>query len=171
MSFSNVMALATGEASDAGVVSHAADIARAGRGKLLIVYVIRVSRSYDVDAELEDQISRGEQALRRAEQLAKLTRGALETQLLQAREVGPAVMHELRLREDVDAMVVGTSYKLKNGRYSLGEHVPYLLERCPTPVILYREQPKGHIAQSLRFRSSRNGAQAVMTGARRGLGR
>ncbi len=160
MALSNVMALATGEPSDSGVVSHAADIVRAARGKLLIVYVIRVSRSYNVDAELEDQIALGEQALRRAEQLSKLTRGALETQLLQAREVGPAVMQELQLR-DVDAIVIGTSYQMKNGRYSLGEHVPYILARCPMPVILYREQPKGHIAQSAWFRSSRNGAQAV----------
>ncbi len=141
MAISNVLALATGDASDAGTVSYAAELTRASRGKLLIVYVIKIRRSLPVDAEVDEQVARGEQALKRAQQLSRLARSSVETQLLQAREIGPAVVHEVSTRE-VDAVVIGMSYQKEHGRFSLGGNVPYILEHSPSLVILYREPQK-----------------------------
>jgi hypothetical protein len=102
MVFNRVLAVVTDDPSDINTVSRAADIVRDERGRLFIVYVIQVDRSLPLDSEIEDQIARGEQVLHRSERLARLPRGEVDTQLLQARELGPAVVHEAIVR-DTDA--------------------------------------------------------------------
>ena len=81
---------------------------------------------------------RGEQVLNRSERLARLPRNDIDCQLLQARELGPAVVHEAVVR-DVDAIVIGTSYPTDYGGFSLGSDIPYVLEHAPCDVILWRE--------------------------------
>ena len=78
------------------------------------------------------------QVLNRSERLARLPRNDIDCQLLQARELGPAVVHEAVVR-DVDAIVIGTSYPTDYGAFSLGSDIPYVLEHAPCDVILWRE--------------------------------
>ena len=134
------MALTTGDASDQAAVSHAADIVRLTHGSLLVVYVIRVDRSLPVDAEVSEAVEQGEQVLQEAERTARLNRNSFDTQLLQAREIGPAVIHESAIR-DIDAIVIGMSYPGGPGRFSLGDDVNYVLEHSASRVILLREPP------------------------------
>ena len=107
MPFNRVIAVVTDDPSDIHTVTRAADIVRVERGHLFIIYVVKVARSLPLDAEVEDQISRGEQVLNRSERLARLPRSDVDTQLLQAREMAPAVIHEAITR-DADAIVIGT---------------------------------------------------------------
>ena len=83
------MALTTGDASDRAVVDYAANIVRMARGQLLVVYVIKMDRSLPVDAEVQEAVEKGEQVLEEAERTARLHRNSFDTQLLQAREIGP----------------------------------------------------------------------------------
>ena len=140
MANSKVMALTTGDASDRAVVTHAADIVRMSHGQLLVVYVIEVDRSLPVDAEVKGAVQRGEEVLDEAERTARLNRNSFDTQMLQAREIGPAVIHESVIR-DIDSIVIGTSYTGVPGRYSLGRDVHYVLEHSANRVILVREPP------------------------------
>jgi nucleotide-binding universal stress UspA family protein len=120
---------------------------------LYVVYVIKVQRSLPLDAEIEDQIARGEQVLHRSERLARLPRSDIDSQLLQARYLGPAVVHEAVVR-DVDAIVIGTSYPTDYGSFSLGSDIPYILEHAPCDVILWREHSNDARPAA---RTSRNG--------------
>ena len=138
MPFNRVLAVVSDDPSDINTVTRAADIVRDERGHLYVIYVIKVQRSLPLDAEIEDQIARGEQVLHRSERLARLPRSDIDSQLLQARDIGPAVVHEAIVR-DADAIVVGTSYPTEYGRFSLGNDIPYILEHAPCDVILWRE--------------------------------
>ena len=138
MPFNRVIAVVTDDPSDIHTVERAADIVREDRGHLYIIYVIKVKRSLPLDAEIKEHLARGEQVLNRSERLARLPRNDIDCQLLQARELGPAVVHEAVVR-DVDAIVIGTSYPTDYGAFSLGSDIQYVLEHAPCDVILWRE--------------------------------
>ena len=138
MPFNRVIAVVTDDPSDIHTVERAADVVRYYRGHLYIIYVIKVKRSLPLDAEIKEHLARGEQVLNRSERLARLPRNDIDCQLLQARELGPAVVHEAVVR-DVDAIVIGTSYPTDYGAFSLGSDIPYVLEHAPCDVILWRE--------------------------------
>ena len=155
MPFNRVIAVVTDDPSDIHTVTRAADIVRVERGHLFIIYVVKVARSLPLDAEVEDQISRGEQVLNRSERLARLPRSDVDTQLLQAREMAPAVIHEAITR-DADAIVIGASYPSEYGPFSLGKDIPYILEHAPCNVILWREHNSAARTQDRISRSSRS---------------
>ena len=155
MPFNRVIAVVTDDPSDIHTVTRAADIVRVERGHLFIIYVVKVARSLPLDAEVEDQISRGEQVLNRSERLARLPRSDVDTQLLQAREMGPAVIHEAITR-DADAIVIGASYPSEYGPFSLGKDIPYILEHAPCNVILWREYNSAARTQGRISRSGRS---------------
>ncbi len=141
MQFNNVLVLVTGASSDTTAVDYAASLVREVRGRLIILYVIRVDRSLPLDAEIPEQIEHAEQVLKRAEMTSQLQRN-VEAEMLQARDIGSAVVHETAVR-DVDAVVISTEYPMKNGRYSLGNDIPYVLEFAACNVVLVREALAG----------------------------
>ena len=141
MPITRVMAVVRGDPSDDNAVTHAADLVRPHKGKLYVLYVIRMGRGLPVDAESPDEVRRGEEALLHAERLARIARGDLEAHLVQAREFGHAVVHEAVVRE-VDAIVIGTPYPMEFGDFSLGEDLLYVLQHAPCTVLLWREPPK-----------------------------
>jgi len=61
----------------------------------------------------------------------------VETDVLQAREVGPAIVDEA-VERGVDLIVMGISYKQRFGQFSLGNVAPYVLKNSPCPVMLYQ---------------------------------
>jgi nucleotide-binding universal stress UspA family protein len=142
VTFSRVIAVVTGDESDEGTVAQAAELVRASRGRLFILYVICMDRSLPVDAEVGDEVRQGEEILRGCEEITRLPRGDVEAELLQAREIGPAVVHEAAVR-DADCVVIGTPYPTSFGRFSLGRDIPYILEHAPCHVVLWREPIRG----------------------------
>ena len=159
MPFNRVLAVVSDDPSDINTISRAADIVRDDHGQLFVVYVIKVERSLPLDAEIEEQVARGEQVLHRSERLARLPRSDIDSQLLQAREIGPAVIHEAIVR-DVDTIVIGTSYPTELGAFSLGSDIPYILEHAPCDVILWREHSGSAKPAARTARTARNGRAA-----------
>ena len=159
MPFNRVLAVVSDDPSDINTISRAADIVRDDHGRLFVVYVIKVERSLPLDAEIEDQVARGEQVLHRSERLARLPRSDIDSQLLQAREVGPAVVHEAIVR-DADAIGIGTSYPTEYGAFSLGSDILYILEHAPCDVILWREHSGAAKPTARTARAARNGRAA-----------
>lgn len=141
MQFSKVLVLVSGSSSDSTAVSHAASLVRELRGRLIILYVIKVSRSLPLDAELSGEVEKAEQVLNNAELAAGMQRN-VEAEMLQARDIGSAVVHEAAVR-DVDAIVISTEYPMSNGRFSMGTDIPYVLEYAACNVILVREALPG----------------------------
>ena len=140
VAFSRVLAIVTGDPSDDGVLAHAADLVRPVKGRLLVLYVIEVDRSLPVDAEIGPAAAKGEDILLRTEEVVRLPKAEFEAHMVQARELGPAVVSEAIARE-VDAVIIGTSFRRHFGVFTLGRDIPFILEHSPCLVVLRREAP------------------------------
>ena len=159
MPFNRIIAVVTDDPSDINTISRAADIVRDDNGRLFLIYVIKIQRSLPLDIEIKEHIARGDQVLHRSARLARLPRSDIDTQLLQAREIGPAVVHEAIVR-DADAIFIGTSYPTEYGAFSLGNDIPYILEHAPCDVILWREHGAAARPAARASRTARNGRAA-----------
>jgi len=108
------------------------------KSKIYAVYVITVKRALPLDAEIVSEIKEGEEILDRVERIAEELDAEIETDILQAREVGPAIVDEIVDRE-VDLILIGITYKKRFGQFYLGSVVPYVLKNAPCRVILYHQ--------------------------------
>ena len=116
----------------------ACSLAKKSKAKIFVVCVIKVGWTLPVDAESQAMVLQGEAALRKSETVADEIDYEVETELLQAREVGPAIVDEA-VERGVDVIVMGMGYKKKFGEFTLGDVVPYVLKNAPCPVLLFRE--------------------------------
>ena len=60
------------------------------------------------------------------------------TELLQAREAGPAIVDEA-VERGIDLIIMAISYKKPFGEFDLGSTVPYVLKNAPCRVLIWRE--------------------------------
>jgi nucleotide-binding universal stress UspA family protein len=100
--------------------------------------VVAIKRALPLDAEIDSEIKNAEDVLDRIESIAEEEDYEVETDVLQAREVGPAVVDEA-VERGVDLILMGITYKRRFGQFSLGNVVPYVLKNSPCPVILYQQ--------------------------------
>jgi nucleotide-binding universal stress UspA family protein len=91
-----------------------------------------------LDALIEPETRKAEGTLNHIEDIAEEQDYEIETDLLQAREAGPAIVDEAAERE-VDLILMGVTYKRRFGQFTLGEVVPYVLKNAPCRVILYHQ--------------------------------
>ena len=116
----------------------ASDLLRPTHGRVYALYVIAVPWDHPVDAELSAETAKGEEALRRVEQILHDRKCEVTAELLQARDVGAAVVTEAVDRE-VDLVLLGMAYKRRHGIFSMGDEVPFILKSAPCPVLVLRE--------------------------------
>jgi nucleotide-binding universal stress UspA family protein len=135
--FDRILVPVSGAKADDEAVRLACRLAKRTKGKIWAVYVITVSRSLPLDAELETEIKQGEEILNKAERIAEEQEYELETDLLQAREAGPTIIDEA-IEHDVDLILMGVQYKRSFGQFSLGSVIPYVLRNATKRVILYQ---------------------------------
>ena len=102
------------------------------------VHVLEVNRSLPLGAVIESQVERGEDILGKAEQLVAEYELECETELVQARDTGPAIVGEAD-EWKADLIVMGLPYKRRFGDFNLGRTVPYVLKFASCQVILFRE--------------------------------
>jgi len=138
MEVKRVLVPINGSEVDEEAVKLACRLAKKTKGKVYVTYVIQVDRSLPLDAEIEQEIRNGEEVLDKAERIAEDQDYEVRTDLLQAREIGPAVVDEA-IERGVDLIILGLSYKKKFGEFSLGSTVPYVLRNAPSWVIVCRE--------------------------------
>ena len=138
MQFSKVLVSVNGDKSDEELVRLACSMSKKSKGKLYVVYVIQVERNLPLDAEMELETRIGEAVLDRAERIAHEHDCDIETELLQAREVGPAIVDEA-VERGVDLIMMGLSYQKQFGEFTMGDAVPYVLRNAPCQVLAYRE--------------------------------
>jgi nucleotide-binding universal stress UspA family protein len=107
-------------------------------GRLYGVHIIEVNRSLPLGAVLDEVVERGEKILEEVEQLAAETLLPVETELVQARDTGPALVDEA-VEWGADLIVMGLPYKRRFGEFNLGKTVPYVLKNATCRVMLFRE--------------------------------
>ena len=138
MEFHKILVPVGGTEADDEAMRLACWLAKKGKGKIWAVYVIALKRSLPLEAEIEPEIRKAEDRLDRIESVAEEEDCEVETEVLQAREVGPAIVDEA-VERDIDLILMGVRYKRRFGQFSLGNVVPYVLKMAPCPVILYHQ--------------------------------
>ena len=138
MEFHKILVPVTGTEVDDEALRLACRLAKKNKAKIWAVYVITVKRSLPLDAEIESEIKKAEDILDHAERVAEEADYKVETDILQAREAGPAIVDEAVERE-ADLILLGVTYKRRFGQFTLGDVMPYVLKNAPCRVILYHQ--------------------------------
>lgn len=134
----SILVPVNGNATDDEAIRVACGTAKQTKGKVYAIYVIEVKRSLPLDAEIEPEVRRGEEVLDRAEQVAEKAGCQIDAELLQARDVGPALVDEA-VERGVSLIVMGIPYKKRFGEFNMGKTAPYILKNAPCRVWLLRE--------------------------------
>lgn len=135
---SSALVHVTGATLDSDMVRLACELLESRRGVLHILYVIEVPRDTPVDAVIADSVRVGEELLERMEEVAGRYNGAVQAEIIQARQAGAAVVEEAVDRE-VQAIVIGASTSNLYGTYSFDTRASYILRHAPCRVILTRD--------------------------------
>jgi len=136
--FKDILVPVAGTGADDETIRLACRLAKRDKGKVWAVSVVTIKRALPLDAEIQSEIKKAEEILDKVETIAEEEGAEVETDVLQAREVGPAVVDEA-VERGVSLILMGISYKQRFGQFSLGNVVPYVLKNSPCPVILYQQ--------------------------------
>ena len=139
MEFQKILVPVVGTKADEEAIRLGCQLGRKNKAKICAVYVITIKRSLPVEAEIEPEINNAEKILDRMEIVAEEEDYEIETDLLQARDAGPAIVDEV-VDRGVDLILIGIAYKTRFGQFSLGSVVPYILKNAPCRVILYHQK-------------------------------
>ena len=138
----NILVPITNSPASLEAVVIACNLVKPRKGRVYAIHVIEVMRSLPLNAELESEARRGEQVIRRAEELADEHGVQLTGQLLQARDAGQAIVDESIDRE-IDAILLGQPYERLHGSPSLGRTVTYVLQHATCQVWVVRQSMAG----------------------------
>jgi len=128
-----------GGPSDARIVRLVADMARGSKAELVAVHVVEIDWTLPLDADIAGQSEDVQRILDMAEQVAEESKLILEPVLLQARDVGAAIVDESTER-GADLLVVGLPYRKRfGGEFALGRTIPYILQNAPCAVWVVRD--------------------------------
>lgn len=147
-----------GGPTDDRIVSLAVELGRATHAELIGVHVVEVGWSMPLDADLAARSDAAQHILDHAELTAEGFKASLETILLQAREVGAALVDEATERE-ADLLLVGLPYRKRfGGDFAMGRTIPYVLKHAPCEVWVVREPiPAEPMAAAVASGSRREG--------------
>ncbi len=138
MEFHKILVPVIGSQADEEAIKLACRLARQDKSEVRAIYIITMTRDLPLDAEIEPEIQKAEDILSHIETVAEKQNYKIDTDVLQAREAGPAIVHEAVERE-VDLILMGVVYKRRFGEFSLGEVAPYVLKNAPCRIILYHQ--------------------------------
>lgn len=126
-----------GGAVDPLLLDLAATISKRDRTHVAIVYVVEVGQELPVDADLPDELERGERILIAAEKTAR-ERGLRATyDVLQARSVGAAIVDEA-VQRGADLIILGAQLREKYGEPTYGTTVRYVMMHAMSEVWVCR---------------------------------
>ena len=137
LNITHIMVPYTGHEADDTVLAAAVQVARIARAKITAVYVIEVPMALPVDAVELPGMHEADEILDRAERVASDLGFEIETELLQAREAGPAIV-ESAIDLGVDLIFMEAHRRRRFGLSILGKTVEYVLKRAPCAVWVSR---------------------------------
>jgi nucleotide-binding universal stress UspA family protein len=133
-----VIALSGGR-TDRPIVALAADVARQGHAEIVGVHVVEIDWTHPLDADIAGHDEQAQRVLDIAEATAEAARYQLETVLLQARDVGAAIVDEATER-GADLIICGLPFRRRfGGEFAVGRTIPYILKNAPCGVWVIRE--------------------------------
>lgn len=138
MEFKKILVPASGGDADKDAMELACRLAKKDKGKIWSVYIIAIKRALPINAEIDSETQEAEEVLNHMEDVAENMDYEAETDVLQARDAGPAIIDEA-VERNIDVIVMAITYKRRFGQFSLGNVVPYVLKNAPCPVILLQK--------------------------------
>lgn len=131
-----------GAATDEEAVRFACRLALRPHASVLAVTVVEVPREHALSTVESTEVGVAEKLLQRAEEIGRDYDVQIKTEVLQAREAGPAIVEEISERH-IDLAVVGMIYRERFGDFYMGRTVPHILRHAACRVFLLREAPPG----------------------------
>ena len=128
-----------GGSSDARIVRLVAEQARHTKAELITVHVLEIDWTLPLDADVAGRSEDVQRVLDAAEEIAEESKVTLEPVLLQARDVGAAIVDEA-VERGADLLVVGLPYRKRfGGEFAIGRTIPYVLQNAPCAVWVVRD--------------------------------
>ena len=138
-SFRRAVVALNGGPSDARIIRLVAEMARGSKAELIAIHVVEIDWTLPLDADIAGRDEEIQRVLDMAEQVAEESKLTLEPVLLQARDVGAAIIDESTER-GADLLVVGLPYRKRfGGEFALGRTIPYILQNAPCAVWVVRD--------------------------------
>jgi nucleotide-binding universal stress UspA family protein len=137
--FRRALIALNGGPSDARIVRLVAELARPSKAETIAVHVVEIDWTLPLDADIAGSSEEAQQILDEAEAVAEDVKQQLETVLLQARDVGAALVDEA-VERAVDLVVLGLPYRKRfGGDFLIGRTIPYVLKNAPCAVWVVRD--------------------------------
>ena len=104
-----------------------------------VVCLARMTPSHARELLLTGERVTAQRVLDAAEGIVEALHGKMEAVLVQARDVGAAIVDEAASRE-ADLLILGLPYRTRfGGDFAIGRAVPYALKNAPCMVWVVRE--------------------------------
>ena len=137
--FRRVVIALNGGSSDGRIVRLASMLGKAPVTELIAVHVVEIDWTLPLDADIAGGSEEAQRVLDMAEAVAEQSKAGIETVLLQARDVGAALVDEATER-NADLLIVGLPYRKRfGGDFAIGRTIPYVLKNAPCAVWVVRE--------------------------------
>ena len=137
--FHRALVALSGHSNGERLIRLVADFAKATKAEIVGVHVVEIDWSMPLDADIAGRSEEIQQVLDVAETAAEAAGVKLEPVLLQARDVGAALVDEA-IERGADLLVVGLAYRTKfGGEFAIGRTIPYVLKNAPCAVWVVRE--------------------------------
>ncbi len=137
--FKRVVIALNGGPTDARTVKLVAMLAKSFKAELFAVHVVEIDWTLPIDADVASGSEEAQRVLDLAETVAESGKARMEPILLQARDVGAALVDEATER-DADLLVLGLPYRKRfGGDFAIGRTIPYVLKNAPCAVWVVRE--------------------------------
>jgi nucleotide-binding universal stress UspA family protein len=137
--FNRAVLALNGGPSDARIVRLAAGQAKLAKAELVAVHVVEIDWTLPLDADIAGRSEEVQRVLDLAEEVAEEWKQPMEPVLLQARDVGAAIVDEA-VERDADLIVLGVPFRTRfGGDFAIGRTIPYVLQNAPCTVWVVRE--------------------------------
>ena len=118
-------------------------MARESKAALHAIYVIEVPLALSLEAEIGEEIDRGERILSRMEAISSQEKyKGLQARSMRARQAGPAIAAEAENR-DINLVLIGVPYKRSFNSSMLGSTASYVFNNASCQVMFWRESAPG----------------------------
>ena len=137
--FRRAVLAVNGGPGDREIVRLACELARPHKSELIAVHVVEIDWTLPIDADVASRSEEAQRVLDLAEGTAEQLRYTVEPVLLQARNVGAALVDEASERA-ADLLVLSLPYRKRfGGDFAIGRTIPYVFKNAPCEVWVVRE--------------------------------
>lgn len=131
-----------GGSGDEALLRLVCELAHTHRSEVVVAHVVEVDWTLPIDADIASRSEEAQRILDGAEALAESVRHPVETVLLQAREVGAALVDEASER-GADLLVLSLPYRKRfGGDFAMGRTIPYCFKNAACRVWVIRDAPQ-----------------------------